>query len=570
MPDDETLNSRGTPPVSLLVTALATTFAIYVLHWLVQRKRFIDACNRIPGPSMNCDSSNMYHPWLGHLGPILGSVGQIPDNPQQPLLIPLFTRWSREHAAAGIFRIWAFNPYRLAFARISVTVFGPDLVRQLLESPTASKKLVKDTRVFAVAEAVVGSSLLALNDTPQWKHQRKLTAPAFHVTVLEHACRVATDLLHKTVFAEWDKAGPTVSVEAAEWSNRLATEVLGIVAFSHSFGGLAVYQQHAAIREETLYDTYQALLTTMASRLRSVSLLLSYLPTKENLEFNRHSRRLSRVIQEIIQERLQNETAVTTTSTTSSSSSSNSPDTKKDLLSRLLLRDENGERLTLPYLHGNVRMFLFAGHDTTASTLAYALWELATQPETQERLRKEVDELFESLPDGEQPTYKQYMQLRYLDAVVKETLRLHAPAGIARRAAEDITLNKGDRTFVIPKDASVYVFPLYTHLSKEAWEDRPETFVPERFLDEQDAAAAGGARQSSKTQTKTPWFPFSVGPRNCLGQSLANAELKTIISQIIRRYTVRPSKGAAEPIPILLLTIKPHQVLLDFERRPLV
>lgn len=185
-----------------------------------------------------------------------------------------------------------------------------------------------------------------------------------------------------------------------------------------------------------------------------------------------------------------------------------------------------------------------------------ALWEIAANTTVQEKLRKEVDELFESLSDGEQPTCKQLMQLHYLDAVVKETLRMHSPVGIAREAAEDITLHKGDRTFELPKGTSFFIFPMYAHLSHVYW-DRADDFVPERFLEQ----------NGERSKNKAAWYPFSIGPRSCLGQSLAMVELKTIIAHLCRNYKLRPNKDAITPIPMMLLTVKPHEVLLDFERR---
>jgi cytochrome P450 len=121
----------------------------------------------------------------------------------------------------------------------------------------------------------------------------------------------------------------------------------------------------------------------------------------------------------------------------------------------------------------------------------YALWELlASHSEMQQRcLRHEVDELFskEQPPlDSDDdnmviPAYKHMMQLQYLEAIVKETLRLHPPAAIGREDIEDITLEKdGAQTYyTIPKGSSIYIFPYYTQRLKPYF-DHPEDFRPER------------------------------------------------------------------------------------------
>jgi cytochrome P450 len=559
--------------LSATSTLALTVIAMYMIHWAIQRKRFIDQVNQLPGPPI---TDQDYSPWFANLGPILATIGSIPFHPDIPQVIPCFEKWSQDYAASGLFRIWAFNPYRVPFARTSVTVVCPDLIRQLMletnpavtsaSSRQISKsKLVKERRIFQLADAVVGSSLLALPDNGEWKHQRKMTAPAFHQKVLDEACRVATHLLQNVIFPVWDKQPASAkAVEVVELSTRLTLEVLGNVAFSYPFGGLRAYEEDAENDEldnDTMYDNYEALVSTIAKRLRSHP-FKSWLPTQENARFRTHSRRLDSAIEKIVKERLEKE--IESEQQPVGSTKQQQGTTSKDLLSQLLLKDEDGIRLPFKYIHGNVRMFLFAGHDTTASSMAYALWELAKSSEIQQRLRQEVDQLFkESVLPGENPSCMQLMQLRYLDAVVKETLRLHAPVAVARTAADDITLKKGDETFVIPKSASVYVFPRFTHISKEHWPDRPEEFVPDRFL-ELDLSTSSNRRYG-----KSPaYLPFSIGPRNCIGQNLANVELKSILAHVVRRYILKPNEAAVDPIPVFLLTIKPHSVLLDFERRP--
>jgi cytochrome P450 len=186
----------------------------------------------------------------------------------------------------------------------------------------------------------------------------------------------------------------------------------------------------------------------------------------------------------------------------------------------------------------------------------------------QERLRQEVDELFSKEPppplDSDDhmviPAYKNIMQLQYLDAIVKETLRLHPPAVIAREVIEDITLEKdGGQTYTIPKGVSIYINPYMTQ-RLEPYFDHPEDFRPERFLNADGSISSIAMRNPS-------YYPFSIGPRNCVGQPLAIMELKTVLVHLIRRFVITPNSKSAAPLPVLLMTVKPHQVLLDFHNR---
>jgi cytochrome P450 len=234
-------------------------------------------------------------------------------------------------------------------------------------------------------------------------------------------------------------------------------------------------------------------------------------------------------------------------------------DKHQDLLSYLLISDENGQRLSYKYLFGNTRMFLFAGHDTTAAILSNALWDLATHPQVQARLQAELDPLFDTSENN--PTYKDLMQLKYLDAVVKEALRLHASAGVARQVDDDVKLQKEDdkgrgtaQEYILPKGSYVYIFPIFAHCLEKYYPD-PLGFSPERFLGSESGISAKN------------WYPLSWGARNCVGQPLAIAELKTILAHVLRRYKVSCNAKATKPIPLMTLTIKPHAVLLDIEKR---
>jgi cytochrome P450 len=526
---------------------VGTVVLLSFLAFVAKRREWVIRVNRLPGPS-KC------HWLLGHLDGLFASLGTIPGYPQIPRSEEWFRKLVQDFQDFGLLRIWAFNPYWLPFSRTLVLIFDPHLVKQLLESPQASARLMKEPRVFGAASAIIGDSMLVLSDTPEWKHVRKLSAPAFHASVLEEANQVAAKLLQDVIYPCFVKRGG-VAVEALELTTRLTAEVLGIIAFSYSFGGLGVYQNDDKTNTEqgdTLYDAYQVLLFTVTKQLRMPGTkYIQYLPTSENRRYNKAAKLLADVVGDVVKDRLREETRT---------EEGNGQDqvvagTKhKDLLAQLLREDEHGERLPFYTIFANVRMFLFAGHDTTANTLAFLLWDLATNQVVQSKLREEVDALFHS-SSGEEtiPTYKQLQSLRYLDAVVKEALRLHASAGVSRMSKQEIclTTKKDQTTYRIPPGASIYFFPCFTHTNENEWE-RAVEFIPERHFDNSEKGA---------------WLPFSIGPRDCLGKPLAMVELKTIVAHMVRKFVVKRNKDAIEPIPMMLLTVKPHQVLLDLVPR---
>jgi cytochrome P450 len=526
--------------------------AIAWLRWLANRIRLVQAGEKLPGPPLPGS-------WLGHAGCFLETVGTIPGNPSIPNSLPLFLRFMAADAAEGLFRMWRFHPYILPFARLSVVVVDPDLVRQVLIDKQVTECFVKAEKIYNVSRPLVGSSFISLPDNAEWKHQRKIVGRGFRHTFLEHTNQVVARLLNDNVFPTWDKAIVTrnvATVEMVELCTRLTAEVLGVVGFSCSLGGLDKYSsshgdslQHG---DAPLYEMYQSMLSTIVRRILSPP-WSNWFQVRENVQFQKNCNILDSVMKKIIQDRLKE------VSIDNAGESRN----HKDLLSFMLHENDEGYRLPYKYLFGNVRMLLFVGHDTTAAALSSALWELATNYTVQARLQEEVDEFFDrSATEGKAiPEYRDLMQLKYLDAVVKETLRLHGPGLVGRTVTKDFTLRQNDgRTYTIPASTVLYVIPVLAHRNAKYFPDQPDNFVPERFLEDVVGAAAYAANTKNLQA-------FSVGPRNCVGQPLAITELKVVLSQIVRRYRLKRNSKAIEPITMVTLTMKPHAVLLDLERR---
>jgi cytochrome P450 len=178
-------------------------------------------------------------------------------------------------------------------------------------------------------------------------------------------------------------------------------------------------------------------------------------------------------------------------------------------------------------------MSLFlAGHETTASTLAWTLDHLARAPELQARLRAEARE---RLGDGAQRA-EGLADLPLLDAVVSEVLRLHPPAWLLMRRALAADELAG---FEIPARSFLSV-PVYTiHRLASLWPD-PERFRPERFLD--------GAPPHP-----CAFLPFGAGPRRCLGEAFARAETRVVLTRLLERFELRPVGAPPEPAPFLTL-----------------
>jgi len=185
----------------------------------------------------------------------------------------------------------------------------------------------------------------------------------------------------------------------------------------------------------------------------------------------------------------------------------------------------------------DVLIYLLAGHDTTGNSIAWTLYELARNPEIQDKLAADV---------AQNGTNSPYLQL-----VIKESLRLHPAValGSIRASGADVPTADG---CVIPA-GSWCLCPFYV-IFREEWIEHPLTFLPSRW--------AAGSPQREDLERLV--FPFSLGRRDCIGQRMAMAQLRTVLAHILPRYRLAV---AQEPIADYFLTLKPAHALLHVSIR---
>ena len=199
----------------------------------------------------------------------------------------------------------------------------------------------------------------------------------------------------------------------------------------------------------------------------------------------------------------------------------------QDILSLLLdATDEEGDRLSDEHVRDEVMTLLFAGHDTTTSTVAFLLYELASHPGELERLAAERD----SVLGTRAPSAQELMSgaLPQLDMALDETLRLYPPAWIGPR--------RSVRTFefegvTVPAGVPVNYCSWASHHLPGVFAD-PERFRPERFLPEQRALLPKGA-----------YVPFGGGSRTCIGMRFGQLEIRLIAAMILERFELEIAPG---------------------------
>jgi cytochrome P450 family 135 len=206
---------------------------------------------------------------------------------------------------------------------------------------------------------------------------------------------------------------------------------------------------------------------------------------------------------------------------------------RDDVLSLLLqARHEDGRPMSDEELRDELMTLLVAGHETTASALAWAVERLVRHPDKLERLRDADDE--------------------YMDAVCKETLRLRPIlALVVRRLTEPMEI--GDR--LLPAGVNLAPCIYLVHRRADVYPD-PLAFRPERFL-EQPAALRGDP--SGLPPRAYTWIPFGGGVRRCLGASFALLEMKVVLREVVSRLRLRPGDPRPERITRRAITLVPER-----------
>ncbi|MGC2655765.1 MAG: cytochrome P450, partial [Mycobacterium sp.] len=203
-----------------------------------------------------------------------------------------------------------------------------------------------------------------------------------------------------------------------------------------------------------------------------------------------------------------------------------------------------GQGLSDDEICAELIVFLVAGHDTTATTLTYALWSLGRYRELQQRVVAEVTDL----GDGDL-TPDDVPRLGYTVAVVQEALRLCPPgAAIGRQAMQDIAVDG----YRIARGTTLIAGVYAVHRDPRLWEN-PLRFDPDRF-----------SAPNSATRNRWQYLPFGAGPRSCIGDHFAMLEITLALATILRRTDIRSLRGdfplavpfttvAAEAIPAKVL-----------------
>ncbi|KYM89321.1 Cytochrome P450 9e2 [Atta colombica] len=196
-----------------------------------------------------------------------------------------------------------------------------------------------------------------------------------------------------------------------------------------------------------------------------------------------------------------------------------------------LMLDNRGKegRIQLDDIVAQAYAFYFAGFETSSSVMSFITYQIVANPSVQIKLRQEIDELFNE-SDGK-ATYEAVNKLKYLDAVIKEALRLFSPSVIERVCEKAYKLPPAlpsEKSFTINKGMIIWI-PLYAIHHDEKYYDNPEKFRPERFLN----------NDQDNNYRSSFYFPFGLGPRMCIGRRFGLMMIKVVLFHLLARCELK-------------------------------
>lgn len=221
-----------------------------------------------------------------------------------------------------------------------------------------------------------------------------------------------------------------------------------------------------------------------------------------------------------------------------------------DFLSMYLsASDKQGVAFTDEELLDELITLIVAGFETSANTLNWVWYLLAGYPEVEARLIEEAERW---LPNVSAVDADNVSAMTYTQQVIEETLRLYPPVWLfTRRALADDELDDYD----VPRDADIYLSPYILHRTEAFWPD-PDRFDPDRF-----------ERNAERSQRERPYFPFSLGPRRCLGEYFSCLEMKIHLGLLLPRFRMSRLNDEHPGLELGINLRSKRNILLKPERR---
>ncbi len=361
---------------------------------------------------------------------------------------------------------------------------------------------------------------LLTTDGEFWLRHRRAVQPLFHKKqVEEHTAAVGKAAFN--LVNRWSQLPSGQALDVVEDMMHLSLSMLGLMVFNTDIS------KHAKEVGPAVRFGLQA----MMPQGNMNDFIPNWVPTPFNRRVSRARHSINRIIRQVIEDHRNNRCETS------------------DVISLLLTarHPETGLPMTEQEVHDEVMTVFLAGHETTGTGQAWALYALAQNPGVFRNLREELDARL----GGRAPTLEDLDALPYLDQFVREVLRVYPPIwGFTRDLVNDDEIGG----FHIPAGSSVFLSPYVTHRHPEFWAN-PEAFDPENFSSQ------------APSRHRFAYFPFGGGMRKCIGFQVALLQMRVLVAVVAQHFDLNAVPGhsiergaliSLRPLQGIRLIIKPR------------
>ncbi|KAF8839261.1 cytochrome P450 [Paxillus ammoniavirescens] len=511
------------PVGKLLLSAFASVaaFGFWKFFRLVYHE-LTSPLRRLPGPK---GSSFIY----GNLGDIWKAENSI-----------LHEQWVKEYGNT--------LKYKGFFSTNRLLTMDPRAINYVL---THSSDYQKPSQVRYSLSQILGEGVLFVEGA-QHRQQRRIMNPAFGPAQI----RALTDIfLAKAIqlrdvwsseIANAAENATSTRIDVLPWLSRMTLDVIGLAGFNYDFNALNATEKPNELNEafSTIFTATQrfSIFPILQARIPPLRLI----PSDRARKIQVAQRTMARIGEEL----LTKAKAAALAGATEGGEIEKSSIQGRDLLTLLVKANmatdiPESQRLSDEDVLAQVPTFLVAGHETTSTATTWALYALSQAPEVQTKLRKELFSI-----ETETPSMDDLVALPYLDSVVRETMRVHAPVPSTVRMAMKDDLLPLEKPFTdkhgvvhdgirISKGDPVFIPILAINRSEELWGPDAHEFKPERWDNLPEAV-------SNIPGVWGHLLSFLGGPRACIGYRFSLVEMKALLFTLVRAFEFELAVPASE------------------------
>jgi cytochrome P450 len=441
-----------------------------------------------------------------------------PDKTSLRNYVKLFRKDILSAQPAKLYRAWMAE-FRTPFFR-SYLVNQPDLIKRVLNERPMD--FPKSARIAEGLKPLLGEGSVFLTNGAAWRRQRRIIDPAFEGGRLRDTFDAMVASGRSAVARLDGQSGP---IDIEPQTSHAAADVIFRTLFSipieHEIARdvFAQFQDHQ--REQPILN------------IAAFIPLPKWMPRFHRKGTLQTAKTIRTLIKTLTNDRMDQIKAGI------------APD---DLATKIMTTadPETGQTFTADEMVDQVAIFFLAGHETSASALAWALWLLAANPDVQDKVAVEAAAF------GDDPQFSDLSKLRYTKDVFREALRLYPPVPMMVR---ETTCPERFRERDVPIGSQIVLSPWHVQRHERFW-DNPDAFDPDRFKTD-----------NGKQCLRDAYIPFSSGPRVCTGAGFAMVEGPMLLAMIVRAYRLK-TVADKTPVPVAHLTVRSAGgIWLELEKR---